>query len=116
MFIFIHTLPDPPTTNTLSQQNIIEGRNLSVTGQATFGNPSLTTIYWTKVDNPGFRQNGSTLQLPNIQKNGFDIYKCASENIYSSGGEGDTQSAMVVNVLFVSSRYYYMYNFTFLYI
>lgn len=74
--------------NALSNQSIIDGRDLFVTCQATFGNPSLTTIYWTKVDNPGFRQNGSTLQLPNIQKNGFDIYKCASENIYSSGEKG----------------------------
>lgn len=59
---------DPPTVNALSQQNIIEGGDLRVTCTATFGNPSSTTFYWTKVDNLGFRRNGAILQITSIDR------------------------------------------------
>lgn len=82
----------------MRQQNIIEGRDLSITCQATSGNPSATTFYWTKVDNPGIRQNGSTLHLPNIQRTSSGTYRCTAENNYSSREMGTDSQAMVVNV------------------
>eukprot|EP00105_Crassostrea_gigas_P023187 XP_011442936.1 PREDICTED: contactin-5 isoform X2 [Crassostrea gigas] len=84
----------------LSQQDILEGRNLSVTCKATPGNPSLTTFYWTKVDIQGFRQNGATLHIPNIQRNSSGTYRCTAENSYSNGEKGTHNQSMVVNVLY----------------
>lgn len=82
----------------LSQQNFIEGRDLSVTCQAAPGNPSSTTFYWTKVDNPGFRQNGATLRLYNIQRNSSGTYRCTAENNYNNGEKGAHSQTMVVKV------------------
>lgn len=93
-------IASPPTVHTLSQQDIIEGSQLSITCQATPGDPSFSTFYWTKADNPGFRQNRSTLQLPNIQRNSSGIYRCTAENNYRNGEKGLDSRTMVVNVLY----------------
>lgn len=90
--------------NTLSQQDIIEGRDISVTCTATPGNPSSTTFYWTKVDNSGFRQNGATLQLPDIQRTSSGTYRCTAENNYSNGEKGTDSQSMFINVLCKISR------------
>uniref|UniRef100_K1S6Y6 Hemicentin-1 n=1 Tax=Magallana gigas TaxID=29159 RepID=K1S6Y6_MAGGI len=91
---------NPPVVNTLFQQDIIEGRDLSVNCTATPGNPSSTAFYWTKVDNSGFRQNGPTLQLLNIQRNSSRTYICIAENMYSNGNKGTDNQSMVVNVIY----------------
>lgn len=106
-FIFI-LVTHPPLVNTLSNQNIIEGRDLSVTCTVTPGNPSSTTLYWTKVDNPGFRQNGPTLQLYNIQRNDSGSYRCTAENNYNNRERGTHTKTTVVNVLCM----YLVYNYT----
>lgn len=80
------------------QRDIIEGRDLSVTCQAIPGNPSASTFYWTKVNNPGFRQNGPTLQLPNIQRTSTGTYICTAENNYSNGEKGTNNQTMVIKV------------------
>lgn len=90
---------DPPTIRTQSQQDIKEGSQLIVNCTATPGNPSSTTFYWTKVDNPGFRQNGSTLQFYNIQRNSSGTYRCTAENNYNNGVKGTHSQAMEVDVL-----------------
>uniref|UniRef100_A0A8W8LC41 Hemicentin-1 n=1 Tax=Magallana gigas TaxID=29159 RepID=A0A8W8LC41_MAGGI len=90
----------PPTIKTLSQQNIVERGHLSFTCKAIPGNPSSTTVYWTKVDNSGFRQNGATLELYNIQRNSSGTYRCTAENNYSNGEKGTVSQPMVVNVLY----------------
>ncbi|XP_065933038.1 uncharacterized protein [Magallana gigas] len=89
----------PPTIKTLSQQDIVEGKALLVTCQAVSGNPNSTTFYWTKEDNPGFRQNGSTLHIPNIQRASSGTYRCTAENNYSIGEKGTHSQPMIVNVL-----------------
>lgn len=118
-FIFILTqyplisiyvlITDPPNVYTMRQQNKIEGRDLSVTCRATPGNPNSTTFYWTKVDNPGFRQNGSTLQLPNIQRTSSGTYRCTAENNYSNGERGTDSQAMVVNVQCETLKQIYLF-------
>ncbi|XP_065933039.1 uncharacterized protein [Magallana gigas] len=90
----------PPTVHMLSQEDILEGRDLSVTCKATPGNPSSTTFYWTKVDNPGFRKNGSTLHLPNIQRISSGTYRCTAENNYNKEEKGTDSQSMDVNVLY----------------
>lgn len=95
----IFLLTDPPTLSTLSQQDIIEGSDLSVTCTDTPGNPSSTTFSWTKVDNTGFKQDGPTLQLHNIQRTSSGPYRCTAENNYSNGVKGTDSQSMVVNVL-----------------
>lgn len=98
--ISLHVLyTDPPTIKTLSQQDIVEGRALLVTCQAVSGYPNSTTFYWTKENNPGFRQNGSTLHIPNIQRTSSGTYRCTAENNYSIGEKGTHSQSMDVNVL-----------------
>lgn len=110
--ISIVLITGPPKVHMLSQQDILEGRNLSVTCKATPGNPSLTTFYWTKVDIQGFRQNGATLHIPNIQRNSSGTYRCTAENNYSNGEKGTHNQSMVVNVLCMRSVYNYMIMMT----
>lgn len=98
---------DPPTIKTLSQQDIVEGRALLVTCQAVSGNPNSTTFYWTKVDNPGFRHNGSTLHIPNIQRTSSGTYTCSAENNYSNKENGSDSQSMDVNVLCEIFFYYF---------
>ncbi|XP_034303603.2 neural cell adhesion molecule 1-like isoform X2 [Magallana gigas] len=93
-------IASPPTVHMLSKQDILEGRNLSVTCKATPGNPSSTTFYWTKVDNPGFKHNGSTLHLPNIQRTSSGTYRCKAENDYNKEEKGTDSQSMDVNVLY----------------
>lgn len=108
ILFLINNLTDPSTINTLSQQDIIEGGALSVTCHVTPGNPSSTTVYWTKEDNQGFRQNGATLQLPYIQRNSSVTYRCTAENMYSNGENGSDSQSMVVNVL--CQFFYYCFS------
>lgn len=89
---------DPPKVYRLSQQDIIEGRILSVTCQATPGNPNSTTFYWTKVDNPGFSQKGSILQILNVYRNSSGTYTCTAENSYNNGEWGTNSQPLDVNV------------------
>lgn len=90
----------PPSVHTLSQQDILEGGTLSIDCEVTPGNPNSTTFYWTKIDSQGFRKNGSTLQLPNIQKNSSGVYICTAENKYNSTEKGSHRLPMIVNVLY----------------
>lgn len=87
-----------PTVLNLDQQNVEEGKNLSVTCQATPGIPNSTTIYWTYADNKGFKQDGSTLRLPNIQRKSSGTYICTAENNYNERDKGIHNQTMVVNV------------------
>jgi hypothetical protein len=96
-FIFISL--DPPFVSPLSKQDIIEGRDLSVTCSITPGNPSSSTIFWTKVGLPGFRQEGPTLQLPGINRTSSGNYSCTAENKYNNDEKGTADQSMVVNVL-----------------
>lgn len=89
---------DPPTVDTLSQRDIIEERDLSITCTATPANPSFTTFWWTNEDNSGFKQNGATLQLYNIQRNSSDTYRCTAENSYCNGKKGPDSQFTVVSV------------------
>lgn len=85
--------------NTLSQQNVIEGRSLNTTCHAEPGNPNTTAFYWTKEGNSGFEQNRATLRLLKIQRNSSGTYKCTAENNYGNGEKGTDSQFMVVNVL-----------------
>lgn len=89
---------DPPTVKPFWQQNIVEGRNLTVTCLAEPGNPNTTIFFWTKEGNPLFRQNGATLQLQNIQRTSSGIYRCTAENLYGNGEKGTHSQSMVINV------------------
>lgn len=77
---------------------MIEGGNLSVACLATPGNPRSTTVYWTKEDDPEFRQNGSILQLYTIQRNSSGTFKCTAENLYNDKERGIHSRSLVVNV------------------
>lgn len=90
----------PPKVSMLSEQKIVQGRDLSVTCHATPGNPRDTSFHWTKVDNSGFRQNGSKLQLFNIQRTSVGTYRCIAENFYSDAERGTHNQSMGIDVLY----------------
>lgn len=85
--------------HTLSQQTLMEGKNLSITCEASPGNPWFTTFFWTKVNDQGFKQNGPTLELPSIQRASSGTYRCTAENNYNNGEKGSDSQTMEVNVL-----------------
>lgn len=89
---------DPPSVKTLSKKDILEGRYLSVPCETTPGNPNSTTIYWTKVGEPEFRQSGATLQLANINRTSSGTYRCTAENNYINKEKGTDSQSMVINV------------------
>lgn len=88
---------DPPSVLALTQREIVEGRDLSVTCQATPGNPSSTTFFWTK--DSEYKQKGARLYIPNIQRSGSGTYRCTVENNYSNGETGTHDQDMDVSVL-----------------
>lgn len=90
---------DPPIVHTLSRQDIVVNESSTVTCNATPGNPSSTTFYWTKEDDPFFGQDGATLKLNNVQKTSFGTYICSAENIYSNEAKGRDSQSMIINVL-----------------
>lgn len=85
--------------NTLPQKEEIEGNNFSVICEATYGNPNVTIFFWTKTNDLSFRQNRSTLQLPNIQRTSAGTYVCTAENIYSNGEKGTHNQSMILYVI-----------------
>lgn len=93
---------------TLSQQNIIEGRNLNLTCQADPGNPRSTMFIWNMEGSSEFTQNGATLQLLNIQRTSSGTYKCTAQNNYGNGQKGTDSQSVGVNVLceFDTTLYY----------
>lgn len=91
-------ITDPPLVIALSDQDIIEKRDLSVTCNATSGNPSSVTYLWTKVDDSRFLQKGPTLELYNIQRTSSGTYECTTENNYSNREKGTDSQSLVVNV------------------
>lgn len=93
--------------HTLFQKNIIEGGNISINCSADPGNPKNITFFWTWVNIKSFRQNGTTLNLPNIQRNSSGNYKCTAENMYNNGKKGSHSQIMVINVLCKLSPYSY---------
>lgn len=90
---------DPPVVYSFRQQDIIEGTNLSVTCNYSSGNPSPTTFLWTQENNQSFKQYGTVLQLPTIQKSESGTYICTAENNLTNTKKGNHSQSMVVNVL-----------------
>lgn len=90
---------DPPIVHNLTQQNIIEGINFSVTCNITVGNPRSTQITWISVDKPGFERNGTTLSFPRVHKTNSGNYTCKAENDYGKKGKGTHSQSMFLNVL-----------------
>ena len=90
---------DPPSVIPFTQKDTIEGQDFLIICRATPGNP-ITTMFWSiKVNDPVFKQNGSILQLPNIQRNSSGTYKCTAENTYSNREKGTNSRDMVIDVL-----------------
>lgn len=96
---FYSVITDPPSVHTLTQQNIIEGRDLTVTCEVSSGNPPSTTIFWTKEDNTLIPPKKAILQFYNIQRNTSGTYICTAKNSYSDGSTGEDSQLMIVNVL-----------------
>ncbi|XP_056011993.1 titin-like isoform X2 [Ostrea edulis] len=90
----------PPTVSPLTNRDVIEGSDLTITCSVTNGNPSQTTVYWTKSGDSGFRQNNATLQITKINRSSSGTYTCTAENIYTIDEKGTGSQAVNVNVLY----------------
>lgn len=88
---------DPPKVNTMTQYDIITGKDLTYNCPYIPGNPNTTTIFWTNEDR--FSQSGISLQIPNIQKTDAGTYICSAENRYNSSKKGNHSQSLIVNVL-----------------
>lgn len=88
----------PPVVDVLFNQHIVEGKDLSVNCTAIPGNPNSTRFYWTKEDNPGFIQSGTTLMLTSINRTSHGTYICTAENNYNNSQKGRDTQSMGVNV------------------
>lgn len=103
---------DPPMIWPMGTKRTIEGRNLSVTCSYTLGEPTATTVYWTKSDSV-FRYDGQMLWIPNIEKEDSGTYVCHAENTYSSGNRGTANTTIQIDVQCQSIRVF-MLNLIFL--
>lgn len=90
---------DPPVVSPISQLNIVEGSDVSFNCTFTQGNPDSTIIFWTSKNKPEFRQNGTTLLLPEIKRTNSGNYTCTAENKYSDEEKGSDSKSMILNVL-----------------
>lgn len=90
---------DPPVVSPLPNVKRVVQEHVSIRCNVTSGNPSYTTIYWTKSGDSGFRQSGSTLRLNYISKSQSGTYSCVAENNYNNGGKGANQQSFFLDVL-----------------
>lgn len=97
--LFYYFITDPPVVSPLPNVKHVVGDHVKITCVVTAGNPSSTTVYWTKSGNSGFGQSGSSLVFPNISRTQKGIYSCVAENNYLNGGKGTDQELFVLNVL-----------------
>eukprot|EP00105_Crassostrea_gigas_P021956 XP_011441295.1 PREDICTED: hemicentin-2 isoform X1 [Crassostrea gigas] len=90
----------PPVVSPLPNVKRVEGEHVSIWCNVTSGNPSYTTIYWTKSGDSGFRQSGSTLRFNYISKSQSGTYSCVAENNYNNGEKGANQQSFFLDVLY----------------
>lgn len=90
----------PPVVSPLPNVKRVVQEHVSIWGNVTPGNPSYTTIYWTKSGDSGFRQSGSTLRLNYITKSQSGTYSCVAENNYNDGKKGANQQSFFLDVLY----------------
>lgn len=97
--LFYYFITDPPVVSPLPNVKHVVGDHVKITCVVTAGNPSSTTVYWTKSGNSGFGQSGSSLVFPNISRTQNGIYSCVAENNYLIGGKGTDQQSFLLDVL-----------------
>nr|XP_034303699.1 hemicentin-1 isoform X2 [Crassostrea gigas] len=90
----------PPVVSPLPNVKRVEGEHVSILCNVTSGNPSYTTIYWTKSGDSGFRQSGSILRLNYISKSQSGTYSCVAENNYNNGEKGANHQSFFLDVLY----------------
>lgn len=92
-------ITDPPVVSPLPNVKHVVGDHVKITCVLTEGNPSSTTVYWTKSGYSGFEQSGSSLVFPNISRTQNGIYSCVAENKYQIGGKGTDKQTFLLDVL-----------------
>nr|XP_019924517.2 hemicentin-2-like isoform X7 [Crassostrea gigas]XP_034303712.1 hemicentin-2-like isoform X7 [Crassostrea gigas] len=87
----------PPSVSLSKTQKTVEGQNFSIKCSYSPGNPTPTSLYWTKT-NSVFRYNGQLLRIPNIGRKDSGTYTCFAENTYSSGRKGKANVTIEIDV------------------
>ncbi|XP_061164464.1 hemicentin-2-like [Saccostrea echinata] len=91
----------PPYSEPIKDMFPVEGTDLTAVCKFIHGNPIQTAVYWTRSQSDNFRQNGTILTLPGIQRKASDIYTCTVENIYPSGYKGKHSQSFRIKVQYV---------------
>ncbi|XP_062569579.1 cell adhesion molecule Dscam2-like isoform X2 [Saccostrea cucullata] len=91
----------PPVNEPIKDVFPVEGTDLTVECKFIHGNPIQTAVYWTRSQSGIFRQNGTTLSLPSIQRNASDTYTCTVENNYPPGYRGNHSQSFRIKVQYV---------------
>lgn len=60
--LFYYFITDPPVVSPLPNVKHVVGDHVKITCVVTAGNPSSSTVYWTKSRNSGFGQSGTDQQ------------------------------------------------------
>lgn len=60
--LFYYFITDPPVVSPLPNVKHVVGDHVKITCVVTAGNPSSSTVYWTKSGNSGFGQSGTDQQ------------------------------------------------------
>lgn len=60
--LFYYFITDPPVVSPLPNVKHVVGDHVKITCVVTAGNPSSSTVYWTKSGNSGFGQPGTDKQ------------------------------------------------------
>ena len=96
-------LTDPPSIQTIADQSIRAGGNLSINCRVSSANPLPHRYTWIKVNDGTFSQTGPVLVLPNIQLRNAGTYRCTAVNTMLAANGSRQQGAdtedVVVDVL-----------------
>ncbi|XP_062603323.1 uncharacterized protein LOC134265101 [Saccostrea cucullata] len=81
---------------------VVENTNLSVNCGAADKNAT-SVVFWEKLSDDSFKQNGTTMELLHALRNSSGIYKCNAENFYSNGDKKTSRQYIHVKVLYEPS-------------
>ena len=77
---FFSKITDPPTLQSIPDQNKTVGETLSITCQISSANPLPNQYKWTKVGGGTINQTGPLLTIPTIQRRHAGTYRCTAVN------------------------------------
>lgn len=88
----------PPIVQSMENINAVEGRSLTIGCSFINGYPIETRVFWVRSGFQEIYENGTTLNITNIQRNISGTFICVAENLLSSGKKGHSNESVFINV------------------